>query len=293
MTVSRFSDTIRHHCRPLQPLPSNIEPKLNVVPGIRAVLFDVYGTLMVSASGDIGLGTCEHRANALQETCEQFRLALKNSAEEATQVFEQTVRDDHACSRSKGIEHPEIDIVEIWRRVLAETVNGAATDVDLEQFAVEFELRVNPIWPMRDVEKTVTQLSDAGMILGVVSNAQFFTAPLFPALVGHPLEELGFSPELLYFSYEHGQAKPGTFLYEAAKNQLASLQVAAADTLYVGNDMLNDVFAAASVGFRTALFAGDARSLRWRDNDPRTHGIRPDIIVTDLTQLIECVIDMS
>ena len=40
--------------------------------------------------------------------------------------------------------------------------------------------------------------------------------------------------------------------------------VAPGEVLYVGNDMLNDVYAAGQVGFRTALFAGDQRSLRMR-----------------------------
>ena len=42
--------------------------------------------------------------------------------------------------------------------------------------------------------------------------------------------------------------------------------------LFVGNDMLNDVAAAAAVGLRTALFAGDQRSLRLREKDPRPGG---------------------
>ena len=37
--------------------------------------------------------------------------------------------------------------------------------------------------------------------------------------------------------------------------------------------MLNDVAAAAAVGMRTALFAGDERSLRKRDSDERVAGI--------------------
>jgi putative hydrolase of the HAD superfamily len=52
---------------------------------------------------------------------------------------------------------------------------------------------------------------------------------------------------------------------------------------------LNDVFAASQVGFRTALFAGDARSLRRRDQDPRCAGATPDVILTELTQLLQCV----
>ena len=49
--------------------------------------------------------------------------------------------------------------------------------------------------------------------------------------------------------------------------------------------MLNDILPATKCGFRTALFAGDARSLRLRDQDSRVADITPDIIATDLAQL--------
>ena len=59
--------------------------------------------------------------------------------------------------------------------------------------------------------------------------------------------------------------------------------------MYVGNDMLNDIASAAKVGLRTALFAGDARSLRWRKGDERVEGVVPDLVLTDLLQLVDCL----
>jgi len=53
--------------------------------------------------------------------------------------------------------------------------------------------------------------------------------------------------------------------------------------------MRNDMGPAARLGFRTALFAGDARSLRRREGDPWCAGIVPDLVVTDLVDLLHCV----
>ena len=52
--------------------------------------------------------------------------------------------------------------------------------------------------------------------------------------------------------------------------------------------MRNDIATASAVGFRTALFAGDRRSLRWRTED----GIKtqPDVVLTELSQILNCVI---
>ena len=104
------------------------------------------------------------------------------------------------------------------------------------------------------------------MTLGVVSNAQFYTPSLFPALLDTELDEAGFDPQLRYYSFEHRCGKPGAELYTAAREELERRSVAADEVLFVGNDMLNDVMAAAREGFRTALFAGDARSLRLREH---------------------------
>ncbi|MGD8667822.1 MAG: hypothetical protein PVI58_17580, partial [Desulfobacterales bacterium] len=66
----------------------------------------------------------------------------------------------------------------------------------------------------------------------------------------------------------------------------AAKGIARSSTLVVGNDMLNDIYPAKKMGFQTALFAGDARSLRLRKDDPRCHDLRADLILTDLEQLI-------
>ena len=132
-------------------------------------------------------------------------------------------------------------------------------------------------------------LRESGFYLGLVSNAQFFTPELFPALLDAKLCDLGFRDELLLFSYHSQHAKPGPLMFERARETLARLGVDSGATLYIGNDMLNDVYAASQVGFRTALFAGDDRSLRLRREDSRLAGISPDLVLTDLRQLLQCL----
>jgi putative hydrolase of the HAD superfamily len=60
--------------------------------------------------------------------------------------------------------------------------------------------------------------------------------------------------------------------------------IAPAEALYLGNDARKDIHPAASLGFRTALFAGDARSLRLRESEPGL--LPPDAILTELSQII-------
>ena len=287
---SALVDILSRHARPLEPRPTDVAPKLQSLDDIRAVLFDVYGTLFISASGDIGLDTGTDKLSAIQEAAAACQLSLEVAPIEIQARFEHTIRDDHLEAKAAGTEFPEVDIVDVWRRALRLDESQQADLVGVpERFAIEYEVRVNPVWPMPQASETLVKLRDRGSVLGIVSNAQFFTPLMFPALLGQSPEELGFEASLSYFSYENKQAKPGNDLYRLAARQLAQREISPGETLYVGNDMLNDITAASSVGFRTALFAGDARSLRWRADDERVKGVTADIVITSLAQLLECL----
>ena len=100
------------------------------------------------------------------------------------------------------------------------------------------------------------------------------------------IETIGFRRDLVYYSYQFKRAKPSLFMFEKMKKQLYNQYMIKQDEiLYVGNDMLNDVASASKCGYKTALFAGDARSLRLREDT--VSDIHPDVILTDLRQLEE------
>ncbi|OHB80611.1 MAG: hypothetical protein A2V98_01020 [Planctomycetes bacterium RBG_16_64_12] len=161
---------------------------------------------------------------------------------------------------------------------------------ELERLAVEYEARANPVWPMPGLRACLGSLTEKGLLLGIISNGQFYTQELFPALLGQRAEFWGFDSELQYYSYQHGRAKPAPELYEMAARALRRRGVKPAEVLYAGNDMLNDIRPARAAGFRTALFAGDARSLRLRQGDPQLDGISPDVVLTALAQLDGCIL---
>ncbi len=290
--MSPYAQLIRRHSRPLAPVPTGVAPRLVAMPNVRAVLFDVYGTLVISASGDVGTATGTNRATALAGAFDELGLALRCAPADGVDRLNETIAAHHAAARQRGIESPEVDIVQIWREVY-EAIGGGgdgappAGDVDFQRLAVAYEVRVNPVWPMPNVVECLTALRDGGRRLGIISNAQFFTLEMFPALMGGSVEQLGFDPGWQYYSYQHGEAKPSQHLYRLAADRLAREGIAAADVLYIGNDRRNDVWPAAAVGFRTALFAGDARSLRLREDDARLVDVEPDAVVTDHDQVAD------
>jgi putative hydrolase of the HAD superfamily len=273
------SDFIRSHSAPLDPQPTGLSPQLPALGGIRCVAFDIYGTLFVSASGDIGHSDAGAREETLREILASHRIE-PGGDKPLTDRFADLIRADHERSRASGIDFPEVEIRDIWKELL-----GDHPDSVIESVAVAYENACNPVWPMPGALELLATLGKAGIALAIVSNAQFYTPCLFEGLMDRSLGDLGFEPDLSFFSYRFQRAKPSSWLYEQLRDALAARSIGCEETLYIGNDALNDVHPAARTGFRTALFAGDARSLRLRENHDDL--LPPDAIVTELPQVTE------
>lgn len=262
--------------------------------GIKAVLFDVYGTLFISGSGDISVasGMSNQRACAEALQCAGITGDLERAGSLGSATLLQAIRATHERLKREGAAFPEVDIREEWRVVLRDlerqgVIFGKFSDDIIERVSVEYEFRVNPVWPMPGMAETLRRLAARGIVLGIVSNAQFFTPLMFPALAGASLETFGFRPDLCAWSYQLREAKPSVKLFRAALAPLRERYgIAPENTLYVGNDMLNDIWTAAQCGLRTALFAGDRRSLRLRNTAPCCVGLQPD---ATLNNLLDCL----
>lgn len=290
-----FAEIVRRHCQIMTPQPTETAAVLNRLPGIRAVLFDIYGTLLLSGAGDITLQTGTSSDDAFRAALGECGVRESALASLSAKLLQETIAEHHAAGRAQGIEFPEVDIVSVWKDVLPKIATASdesgviPADVDLDRLAVEYEVRTNPVWPMPDTLECLRTLQGRGLPLGIVSNAQAMTPKLFPALLDKSLAELGFHSDLQFFSYRYKESKPGSTLFAAAADALAQLGIAPHEAVFVGNDMLKDVWGAAQLGFRTILFAGDARSLRLCPNDPRVQQCEPDAIVTDLNSVNVCL----
>ncbi|MEM9354082.1 MAG: HAD family hydrolase [Planctomycetota bacterium] len=271
-------------------LSTGVEPRLPKLPGVRAVVFDVYGTLVVSGSGDIGLTASQDRAESMRAALEAESIGVDAGA--MVEGLDAGVRSQHAELKARGVDHPEVEIREVWRAALADAAPASAhlPAEQIERLCVRYESLVNPVGPMPGAAECLETLAWRGLVMGIISNAQFFTPLLFGVFLGKSVDGFGFAPTLRYYSFEHRRAKPGVDLYRMAADGLGGLGVPPEAVLYIGNDMRNDVWPAAAVGFRTALFAGDRRSLRLREDDPgREARPEPDAVVTELAQIADIV----
>jgi putative hydrolase of the HAD superfamily len=274
---------------------------LRPLEGIRSVLFDIYGTLLVSLQGESpgGSGRLERDSmvaallgSGLMPPDQEHANSI---GEVAVRWLHESVAAVHEAQVAAGIGTPEVEIRLLWSGVVERLFSEGmirrhtVSDVELAGLAVRYEALINPCWPMPGVREVLARLHASGILLGIISNSQFYTRDLLTVLLGDSLDDLGFHPDLEHYSFEYGEAKPGRRMFAAARQMLLVHGISADQVLYVGNDMLNDVLPANGEGFRTALFAGDARSLRLRTDDPRTSGLSPDLIITCLSDLERCL----
>ena len=271
---------IDKYIHPLAPLPTSLVPGGKLKDRIRCVLFDIYGTLFISASGDIAATRQRSpRRHQIERLFAEF--GITERPPKVLAEFHRTIEARHEELRRQGIDCPEVEIDRIWQQVLKQDDTRT-----IRQFALEFELIVNPVYPMPGLENMLSACRCHKVLMGLISNAQFYTPYLFRWFLNAEPTELGFDPELIFFSYRFAVAKPSPRLFETAAQKLTERALRPSCVLYLGNDMLNDIYPADMVGFQTALFAGDKRSLRLRSDDVRCKDLAADLVITDLKQLM-------
>ncbi len=271
----------KNQLRILDPIPCAYPPGGRLRKPVHAVIFDIYGTLFISGSGDVG--TAEEGLNgvsSLKDLCRSFDIDTPPG--QLSKRLLDAIRRIHQQQRSKGIPFPEIEIDVVWQNILE------WADMDrVREFALAYEWRVNPTYPMPGLDETLRTIQHRGLMMGIISNAQFFTPLLFRWFLGRFPNKIGFEDELTFYSYRFGEAKPSSALFKRCARNLVERGIAPESVAYIGNDMLNDMMPAKEIGWQTVLFAGDLRSLRLREDRPECQRFIPDLVVTDLRQLLE------
>ncbi|UCB47275.1 MAG: HAD family hydrolase [Spirochaetota bacterium] len=278
--TNSYINIMDRYSRRLYPYPSSLESSGILKGSIRAVLFDIYGTLFISESGDVTVARKKVTSKRFAFLLKRYSVDL--DADETKKRFFQEIEKRHAKLRDNGVDFPEVEIDRVWMNVLP------LKDLDTaRKFATEYEMLFNPVWPMPFLKILLQRLRAQDIKMGIISNAQFFTCLLFEHFLGSKPEDLGFNDRLMFYSFEHGYAKPSQVLFKMARDRLKDMGIIAHNTVYVGNDMLNDIFPAHGVGFQTALFAGDKRSLRLREDDERCKFLSPELVIRNLKELSE------
>ena len=316
--VSEFAPFLHekfNHDNPRKIRPIKIPAMSEKLFGIRAVIFDVYGTLIKYWREDFSdpQRRAEATLVAFAETSELFGftpfLEKMNPANDAAttlrEFYNGLIALQHEKAIDKGKTFPEVKIEEVWG-IIVSMLERHGYKIPESVWDFVFEDRRDASRCMayfynfhtlgrglyEGVVPALEALRRAGIKTGIVSNAQFYTpidlTLFFRDQTNDSLDdhlEL-FDRDMIVYSYEEGVAKPNVQLFGRLYDALYEHEILPSQTVFVGNDLIADVKGAAEAGMRTALFVGDADSTFLHDAEG---SIIPDMIFTKWEQLPDLV----
>lgn len=287
-------------------VPLKATPSIRPLEGICAVIWNLYGTLIRIADGELlVLHPQQIRMQvALEKTIQEFNMwnsmSRKPGApwEYMLQQYRKLVEDRQLAGTGRRGDVPEVNLADIWQTLLKrlekndysydEGFYGDLSEL-AEKVAYFFHANLQGVAAMPDVVDVLTALVDARVKQGLLADAQPFSlAQSLRAFSRQgtlpPLGKL-FDPDLVVLSCREGVRKPSPTLYAAAVQRLAEHGIEPHEALYISSSLRNDLSVARRAGFRTALLANDKASLRLDPRDLKDPQLKPDRLVTALSQI--------
>jgi putative hydrolase of the HAD superfamily len=243
---------------------------------VRAAICDVYGTLINYWKP--GFSSKSERSESILQAfgiiIDKFGFREILGTLNSSDSPEKTLSDfynglialNHEKSSKKGILYPEVKIEEIWSVIYAifkrngYNYNGYCKCIESD-FPRYLAYTYNP-----GISNSLTSLKKSNIYLGIVSNAQFYT-PIDITLMLRDQSDGKyddhseiFEDDMTFYSYEYGVAKPNQLLFRKLFDVLYEYHILPEQTVFIGNDLVTDIQAAAEVGMKTAFFCGDRKS---------------------------------
>ncbi|MDR2778993.1 MAG: HAD family hydrolase [Puniceicoccales bacterium] len=290
-----LNKTVLSLLQPIEMTVSPIKPKLKKLFGIRAVIFDVYGTLFTTKSTHSLLLESEPQSDTtIIEALEEADFDVFEHDANLNNLYVEHVKAHYDIRRAEGIAYPEINICDVWQDFLNELfvkgiIDGDLTERSIRRVIMCYECKINPVWPVKRSLEFIRNLQDNNTYAGIIATAQFYTPTIMEILYQNSLETLGFKRSICIWSYEYKHRKPSPVLFNLCQERLQTLGIDPQEVIYVGNDMLADIVPARKVGFKTAFFTGNANSTRLREDVAECVKTKPTIIFNNFDQLASCI----
>lgn len=293
-----------------EPQPPKATPYLPPLPGVRAVTWGVYGTLLLTIDGRLQplVDDPLRLEVALEKTIAEFNMwhsmSRKPGApwEYMLSQYRRLVGSEQMAGSGKRGEAREVDLSRIWRKLIGRLQQkGYTWDVDLYGDADDYSVKVayffqSSLQGVRLAPNALLALEhvrSACGTQGVVADGQEFTlVQLVRALAteqpGTTLADL-FTRGTISLSYATGYRQPSKSLFAASLRTMSKRGIAAEEVLHVASRLHDELAPAKRLGMKTALYAGDRQSLVATPAEVADPNLRPDRILTDLRQIRQIV----
>ena len=247
------------------------------LPEITAVTFDLWQTLILD-NRQLGQARAQLRLKGAQDAL--ARAGESYDLEHIQEAYRACYRHCHSIRETlldlSFQEQVEVFINNISPGLVAR-LDQATTQEIVRTYADSFT--VYPPEPHSQAVQVLRDLKAMGLGLGLISNTGMTPGATFRTF----LQQHGMLKyfEVLTFSDEVRLAKPSREIFLLT---LRSMGVTPAQTVHVGDHVLNDIVGAKSSGLKTILIAADSIG-----DDPAKPDSRPDATVTDLALVVPAI----
>lgn len=287
----------------------NAKPHLVHLPDVRAVTWSVYGTLLAIPGGEL---LFEHPQQfmmdvALDKTIQEFKMWQAMTRKpgppaEYMRAIYGNVLHELKFRPTASQRHPEVAADKLWQSIIKKLMTneyvfdtgfyGSLNDYSRKvAYFFHASLQGTVCYPgaaaaLRHVHQTLR-------FQGILADGQCFT----PTQLARGLRTQDASAhlkdlvaaELHVLSWEQKARKPSERLFREMLSRLKERGIQAREVLHIGSHLNHDVAPARRLGMRAGLFAGDKASLQATPEQLKQSELRPDVLLTELEQVVEVV----
>ncbi len=285
------------------------KPHLVRLPGIRAVLWNLYGTLLCISEGEL---LFEHPQKlfmsvALDKTIQEFKMWGSMSrkpgqpAEYMEVIYSQVLGEQRGVTTG-GERFPEVLAERVWESIIKKLLQkdykwdagfyGALNEFS-RKVAYFFHASLQGTACYPGAAEALRAVASAGLKQGFLADGQCFTRLQLQRGLKEQDETLALDEvcpsELSFLSCDLRARKPSERLFRHALSKLQELGLESQEILHVGSRLTQDISPARRLGMKTAFFAGDKTSLQATPEQLKEPNSRPDVLLTELAQISEVV----
>lgn len=289
--------------------PIRAKPHLKKLANIRAVVWNVYGTLLNISGGILLL---QHPNDfvmevALEKTIHEFKMWKAMTRKPGNpahymRLMLQNVIDELKFTSIKGEKYPELATDQIWLQILKKLMQNEYTYIvsqmgSLQEYAEKIayfyhaSLQGTAAYP--GAARTLHAVHEQLGWQGLLADGQCCTWVQLKRQLAEQEPTMDFDMFLPadrhVLSYKLLGKKPSERLLRAMLTKLSDRGIEPEQTLHVGSSIDRDLLPAKKFGMRTALFAGDKNSIQATNEQLKNPDTRPDVMLTQLDQITEVI----
>lgn len=269
---------------------------------VKAVLWTVYGTLLAIPTGELQFQAELDfvTETALDKTIQEFKMwnSMSRKPGKPSEYMRELFRKAYDLLKLTG--RGEVPAEKVWEDIVNKLVkNGYTYDAIIygplgeyvKKIAYFYHASIQGTGCYPGAAEALRAAAEAGRRQGLLADGQCFTP--VQLLKGLRAQDPAFDlngtipADLRILSAERGPRKPAEELFDAAVAALAKRGVPADEILHVGSSIPRDIVPAKKAGLKTALFVGDKGSLVATLDQLQDPATRPDVLLTELTQIAE------